>query len=56
MSTGILEEGAVVVRVGLRVADRVLADFQKDKAARLETANERYLRRRADVQLADDVR
>jgi len=37
------------------VRDRVLADFQKDKATRVEAANARYLRRRADVQIADDV-
>lgn len=37
------------------VRDRVLADFQKDKAARVEVANARYLRRRAEVQIADDL-
>ena len=38
------------------VGDRVLADFQKDKAARLLFANDRFLRRRADIQIADDAR
>ena len=38
------------------VGDRVLADFQKDKAVRLLAANDRFLRRRADVQIADDLR
>lgn len=44
-----------VVRPLGAVRDKVLADFQKDKAARLASANDRFLRRRADVQLAGDV-
>ncbi|WP_068086403.1 peptidylprolyl isomerase [Novosphingobium rosa] len=45
-----------VARALDEVRDKVLADFQKDKAARLASANDRFLRRRADIQLAGDVK
>lgn len=45
-----------VVRPLDAVRDKVLADFQKEKAARLAAANDRFLKRRADIQLAGDVK
>jgi len=37
------------------VYDRLLGDLRRDKSARLEEANARFLRRRADIQIADDL-
>jgi parvulin-like peptidyl-prolyl isomerase len=39
-----------------QVRDRVLQDFLADKIARLQAGNERFLRRRADIRIADDLR
>jgi parvulin-like peptidyl-prolyl isomerase len=38
-----------------QVRDRVLQDFLADKVARLQAGNERFLRKRADVRIADDL-
>jgi hypothetical protein len=38
------------------VEDRVLADLLKHKVEVLQAANERFLRRRADIQIASDLK
>ncbi len=38
-----------------QVRDRVLQDFLADKVARLQAGNERFLRKRADIRVADDL-
>ena len=35
--------------------DKVLEDFLADKVARLQTGNERFLRKRADIRVAADL-
>jgi parvulin-like peptidyl-prolyl isomerase len=37
------------------VYDSLLGDYRREKSAKLEAANARFLRRRADIQVSDDL-
>ena len=46
----------VVVQVGLVVRDQVLTDYRNDAARRLTSETETFLRRRANVLVAEDLK